>query len=69
MLWDVQGQELVIDEDEAAIEALPARQLAPPPDPPAASGGCPLELPQSTFNLPSLCSSRSYLTKAEDWVM
>ena len=34
----MQGQELVIDEDEAAIEAEPPRQLAPLPEPPATSG-------------------------------
>ena len=34
----MQGEELVIDEDEAAVEAEPARQLAPLPEPPAAPG-------------------------------
>ena len=34
----MQGEELVIDEDEAAIEAEPPRQLAPLPEPPAAPG-------------------------------
>ncbi|KAL0048541.1 hypothetical protein WJX82_005372 [Trebouxia sp. C0006] len=35
---DLQGEELVVDEDAAAIEAEPPRQLAPLPQPPAAPG-------------------------------
>ncbi len=34
----VQGEELVIDENEAAIEAEPARRMAPLPEAPAAPG-------------------------------
>ena len=40
----VQGQELVVDEDAAAIEAEPPRQLAPFPQLPAAPGLLPLTI-------------------------
>ena len=44
-IWHgVQGEELVIDEDAAAIEAEPPRQLSPLPQPPAAPGLLPLTI-------------------------
>jgi len=44
-IWHVaQGEELVIDEEAAAIEAEPPRQLAPLPQPPAAPGLLPSQL-------------------------
>lgn len=45
VIWDgAQGEQLVIDEDAAAIKAEPPRQLAPLPQPPAAPGLLPSHL-------------------------
>ena len=44
-IWHgAQGEELVIDEEAAAIEAEPPPQLAPLPQPPAAPGLLPSQL-------------------------